>query len=91
MSKGYEIESKYMFVDSKVVKMYLIGGIPFSFDALEKEEEEDKWILSEAAINPEFTMEQVYKSSDYLIAEELHPLLFDVPVINPELMPDESL
>lgn len=89
--KGYEITSNYCWVDNEPVKMYFIAGMPFTFDALEKPEKEDKWILAECALNPEFTMDYIYKASDYLIAEELHPLLFDVLLVNPDLLPDESV
>jgi len=89
--KGYQLSTKYCWVDNTPVKMYFISGMPFTFDALEKDEKEDQWILAECAINPEFTMEYIYQASDYLITEELHPLLFDVPVLNPELLPDESV
>ena len=88
---GYEITTSHCFVDNVPVKMYFIAGMPFTFDSLEKEQKEDKWILSECALNPEFSMEYMYQASDYLISEECHPLLFEVEVSNPELMPDDSL
>tara|TARA_X000000950_G_scaffold188705_1_gene228118 strand:- start:2236 stop:2532 length:297 start_codon:yes stop_codon:yes gene_type:complete len=94
--KGYSISSKYVFCTfpgdyETIVKMYFIDGMPFSFDTIDKKQLEDVWIKSEAACNPEFSLDQVDKSSDYLIAEELHPLLFDIEVQNPELMPDDTL
>ena len=88
---GYEIHMLHCFCDNVPVKMYFISGIPFTFDSLEDHEKQDKWILSECAVNPEFTMEYIYQASDYLIAEEVHPLLFDVQVLNPELLPDDSV
>ena len=88
---GYEITTSHCFVDNVPVKMYFIAGMPFTFDSLEKEQKEDKWILSECALNPEFSMEYMYQASDYLISEECHPLLFEVEVSNPEFMPDDSL
>tara|TARA_A200000159_G_scaffold132361_1_gene129918 strand:+ start:16656 stop:16952 length:297 start_codon:yes stop_codon:yes gene_type:complete len=94
--KGYSISSKYVFCTfpgdyETIVKMYFIDGMPFSFDTIDKKQLEDVWIKSEAACNPEFSLDQVDKSSEYLIAEELHPLLFDIEVQNPELMPDDTL
>lgn len=89
--KGYVITHKHCWVDNEPVKMFFIEGMPFTFDTLEKEDKENKWILAECAINPEFTMDYMYKASEYLIEEELHPLLFDVPLLNPELLPDESV
>ena len=84
----YTISRKHVFIDNEPVLMYYIENIPFAFDILEKEEKEDKWILSEAAINPEYTMEDIFRFSDYLIAEECHPVLFELDLINPELIPE---
>lgn len=71
--------------------MYFIEGVPFTFDTVEKEDLDDPWVKAEAAINPEFTLEQVDRCSDYLIQEEVHPCLFEVDVKNPEMMPDDTL
>ena len=94
--KGYSISSKYVFCTfpgdyETIVKMYFIDGMPFSFDTIDKQQLEDGWVKSEAACNPEFSLDQRDRRSDYLIAEELHPLLFNVEVQNPELMPDDTL
>jgi len=84
----YTISKKYVFVDNEPVEMYFVQDMPFCFDVLEKEEKEDKWILSEAAINREYTMEDIFRYSDYLIAEECHPVLFELELVNPEVLPD---
>jgi len=94
--KGYSISSKYVFCIfpdnyETIVKMYFIEGTPFTYDPLDKEDLDDIWIRSEAALNPEFTFEQVDQCSDYLISEECHPCLFPLEVKNPELMPDDTL
>ena len=65
--------------------------MPFAFDVLEEDEKEDKWILSEAALNPEYTMDDIFRFSDYLIAEECHPVLFELDLVNPEVLPDEPV
>ena len=88
---GYELETKYCFCDSVPVKMYFIAGMPFTFDALENEQKQDKWILSEAALNQEYTLEDIFRYSDYLIAEECHPVLFELDLVNPEVLPDEPV
>jgi len=88
---GYKITSMHCFCDNIPVKMYFICNLPFAFDALEEHEKQDKWILSECAMNIEYTMEDMYKISDYLIMEEAHPLLFELPLLNPELLPDDSV
>ena len=88
MGYQYIISRKYAFVDNEPVLMYYVNEMPFSFDTLEREEKQDKWILSEAAINQEYTLEDIFKFSDYLIAEECHPVLFELDLINPELIPE---
>lgn len=87
----YTICKKHVFVDNMPVLMYYIENMPFAFDVLEETEKNDKWILSEAAINPEYTLTDIFRFSDYLIAEECHPLLFELSLLNPEILPDESV
>jgi len=84
----FTISRRHCFVDNEPVLMYFIQNIPFAFDSLEREEKQDKWILSEAAINDEYTLQDIFRWSDYLIAEECHPVLFELDLINPELIPE---
>ena len=84
----YTISKKHVFVDNEPVLMYYINEIPFSFDTLEREQKQDKWILSEAAINDEYTLEDILRYSEYLIAEECHPVLYELDLVNPELIPE---
>ena len=88
MSYQYIISRKYAFVDNEPVLMYYVNEIPFSFDTLEREQKQDKWILSEAAINDDYTLDDIFRYSDYLIAEECHPVLFELDLVNPELIPE---
>ena len=88
MSYQYIISRKYAFVDNIPVLMYYINEIPFSFDTLEREQKQDKWILSEAAINDEYTLDDILRYSEYLIAEECHPVLYELDLVNPELIPE---
>ncbi len=88
MGYQYTISRKYAFVDNEPVLMYYINEMPFSFDTLEREQKQDKWILSEAAINESYTLEDIFRFSDYLIAEECHPVLFELDLVNPELIPE---
>jgi hypothetical protein len=87
----YTIRRRHVFVDNEPVMMYFVENMPFAFDVLEREQKEDKWILSECAINQEYTLEDIFRFSDYLIAEECHPVLFELDLINPEVLPDEHL
>jgi hypothetical protein len=87
----YTISRRHVFIDNEPVLMYFIESIPFAFDVLEREQKEDKWILSEAALNQEYTLEDIFRYSDYLIAEECHPVLFELDLVNPEVLPDEPV
>ena len=87
----YTISRKHVFVDNVPVLMYYVESMPFAFDVLEDEDKNDKWILADAALNEEYTMEDIFKYSDYLIAEECHPVLFDLDIVNPEVLPDEHI
>ena len=87
----YTITRKHAFVDSVPVLMYYVESMPFAFDVLEDEDKDDKWVLAEAALNQEYTMEDIFRYSDYLIAEECHPVLFELDLVNPEVLPDEPV
>jgi hypothetical protein len=71
--------------------MFFINEMPFAMDPLEDIEKQDKWILSECAINPEYTLDDMLKWSDYLISEECHPVLFELNLVTKEGLPDESI
>ena len=88
MATEYTISKSYVFVDNEPVLMYYIENIPFAFDVLEREEKQDKWILSECAINQEYSLKDVINSSEYLLQEECHPVIFELDLVNPELIPE---
>lgn len=75
-------------MDKDPVLMYFIENMAFAFDVLDKIDKQDKWILAEAAINEEYSLKDVIRSSEYLLQEECHPVLFDLDLVNPELIPE---
>jgi len=87
----YTISKKHVFIDNVPVLMYYVESMPFAFDVLEDEDKDNKWVLAEAALNQEYTMEDIFRYSDYLIAEECHPVLFELDLVNPEILPDEPV
>tara|TARA_B100001996_G_scaffold261176_1_gene203436 strand:- start:366 stop:644 length:279 start_codon:yes stop_codon:yes gene_type:complete len=91
MSFKYHVDKRHVFVDNQPVLMYFIQEIPFAMDDLTLQQKQDKWILSEAAMNPEYTLQDIFRWSDYLIAEECHPVIFELDIVNPEVLPDESI
>ena len=84
----YRITRKYVFLDKEPVLMYFIEHMPFQFDSLDRIDKEDIWVLSEAATNEEYTLTDVINSSDYLLQEQCHPVLCELDLINPELIPE---
>lgn len=88
---SYRIDKKYCWYNegSQIVLMYFISGIPFTFDELPDGHLYDQDLCREADKNRTYEPEELYDKSYYLIAEEAHPLLFDVELENPEDMPDD--
>jgi len=70
--------------------MYFINGLPFTFDELPDGHLYDRELCEEANKNISFEPEDLYKTSFYLIDEEVHPCLFMVDLENPEDMPDDE-
>jgi hypothetical protein len=85
----YRIDTKYVWYNKKqiIVLMYFINEIPFTFDELPDECLFD-WELIELADNQRFfEPEDLYQYSYYLMLEECHPLMFDLELENPEMLP----
>lgn len=75
--------------DKIICKFYLINNIPFTFDELPKISQDDPAVIALADVSYRYTPEDLFKFSNYLILEETHPLLFEVDLENPELLPVE--
>tara|TARA_Y100000022_G_scaffold148566_1_gene130258 strand:- start:216 stop:515 length:300 start_codon:yes stop_codon:yes gene_type:complete len=71
----------------RVVTMFFINGIPFTWDEL-TEEEERSYSPTIAANTHQrvYTPEDLFKASGYLIMEECHPCFFELELENPELL-----
>ena len=93
----YKIESTYCWYsdwlnkNERIVLMYYINGIPFTFDELEdigETEHSLPGIKFIADREIKFNTEDLYNKSAYLLEEQLHPLIFEVELENPEDLPD---
>lgn len=74
----YTVDNAYCYLDDiGIVKMFMIGGLPFTFED-EGFDPTDADVVAEANTNPHLTMRQMYRWSDYLISEECHPIVFDM-------------
>jgi len=85
----YRIDTRYVWYNNEtaVVLMYFINHVPFTFDELPDEAIFDLDIVEIADNERRFEPEDLYRSSFYLIDEECHPMLFEVELENPEMLP----
>ena len=88
----YRIDAAYCWYNkgSQIVRMYFINQIPFTFDELPEGSLYDFDLIEMADKERRYDPEDLYRSSFYLIEEEVHPCLFEVDLENPEDMPDET-
>ncbi len=85
----YKLEDRYVWIEdgTQIVKMYFINGIPFTFDELPDGAVYDKELVELANKERPWDMDELYKSYQYLMAEECNPLMFELELENPEIMP----
>ena len=85
----YRIDAAYVWYNRgrQIVLMYFINSIPFTFDELPDESIFDLELINLADNERRYDPEDVWNSSNYLIMEECHPLMFEVELENPEMLP----
>lgn len=69
-----------------IVKTYMLNEIPFTFDDVTEEEQEDPEVIKKAEEQMTMTPEIFFLKSFYLIEEEAHPCVFDLELENPEVL-----
>lgn len=75
--------------DIEIIKVYKINNIPYSFDYVTTIELDNPEIIEAADINEVLMPEDLFRYSYYLVAEMAHPLLFNLEVDNPSLLPND--
>ena len=85
----YRIDARYCWYNegTQIVLMYFINQVPFTFDELPDCAMQDLEIIHLADNERRFEPEDLYKTSFYLIDEQCHPMLFDLELENPEMLP----
>lgn len=86
----YTLSQSYVFYMGEVVRMYFIQGLPYTFDELPMVLQDHPDIQAEALKHRDYDDEDMYFYSNYLIMEEMHPLMFELEVCNPELLPQDD-
>jgi hypothetical protein len=85
----YRIDTAYCWYNkgTMIVLMYFINHVPFTFDELPDSYIYDSEILEAADNERRYEPEDLYRTSFYLIDEQCHPLMFEVELENPEMLP----
>ena len=85
----YRIDTKYVWYNNgkQIVLMYFIQGLPFTFDELPEDGLYDLGCIDLADGEKRWEADELYKISMYLMQEEMHPLMFELELENPEMMP----
>lgn len=90
MEYKYKLTQAYCFYMGQAVRMYFIEGMPYTFDELPQIVQDHPTIQTEALNNRDYTDEDLYLCSSYLVLEEAHPLMFEINVDNPNLLPTDD-
>ena len=61
--------------------------MPFVYDDITDEERGDPYVTALADSEPPLDIEQLTKNSEYLMVEEMHPLLFPVELDEVSVLP----
>ena len=85
----YRIDTTHVWYNegSQIVLMYFINHIPFTFDELPDESIYDLELIKIADNERRYEPEDLYRTSFYLIDEQCHPMLFELELENPEMLP----
>ena len=86
----YRIDTKYAWYDHEgehLILLYLIQNIPFTFDELPELARQNPSVIQLANSYPRVTAEDMYRASIYLMMEECHPMMYELELESPELLP----
>lgn len=86
----YTLSQRYCFLEGNVVRMYFIQSIPYTFDELPKIIQDHPSIQTEALEGIDWDLDDLYRYSSYLMEEEFHPLVFDIAIDDPQLLPQDD-
>ena len=83
----YQIETEYAWYDtpegSKVILVYMIQNVPFTFDELPEIARNLPEVVKDADESKRWSTEEMYRASMYLMMEECHPMMYELEIENP--------
>tara|TARA_R100001480_G_scaffold51051_1_gene64400 strand:- start:507 stop:845 length:339 start_codon:yes stop_codon:yes gene_type:complete len=87
----YRINTTYAWYDhhegSVLILVYFIQNVPFTFDELPEIAKSHPEVITLADNGKRWTPEDLYRASSYLMLEECHPMMYELEIENPELLP----
>ena len=87
----YKITTRFCWFDDgkKIVKIFFINEMPFTFDELPDGHLWDEELCRIADENRTYDPLDMYKAFSYMVEEEVHPEFFPVEIENPEELPSD--
>lgn len=84
----YQLRKEICYVeDVGISEVYFLNGMPFVYDVLDDLHQHDAGLIRLAGMNPLIRVEELTSNSEYLIMEECHPLIFEVPCDEQSIYP----
>ena len=75
----YKVRCDYRYINTiGIALVYFINGMPFVYDDIHDEDKGDPYVKAIADSEEPLDIEQLTKNSEYLMIEEMHPMLFPV-------------
>jgi hypothetical protein len=90
---SYKITTKHVWYNDEkvIVKMYFLEGIPFTFDEMPDGHLYDRDLVDEANNHWSYEVDHVYKGSEYLILEQMHPCFDPIEISNVKELPADLI
>lgn len=84
----FQVRCDYRYLNGiGIVLVYFLNGMPFVYDDITDAEKEDIYVKTCAEAEPTLNVELLTKNSEYLMLEELHPMLFPVELDEVSVLP----
>ena len=84
----YRVRCDYRYLNGiGIVLVYFLNGMPFVYDDITDAEREDPYVKACAEAEVTLNVEHLTKNSEYLMMEELHPLLFPIELDETSVLP----
>lgn len=84
----FKVRCDYRYINYiGIVLVYFLNGMPFVYDDITEAEREDPYVKAIAEHEYSLDVEQLTKNSEYLMMEELHPMLFPVELDEVSVLP----